>query len=152
MENKAKTVLPPVSLPLGNYVPWVRTGNLVFISGQGPKVNGSYIYCGKVGLDYSKEDAIEAARMTGLNLLSCLEQAAMGLENVVRVVSLRGYVNSTDNFTEQPAVIDGISNILSEVLGHERGCSARCAISVNALPLGMVIEAEMVAELKEVLE
>ncbi len=147
MKNIEKSVLPSVASPLGNYLSWVKSGNLIFVSGQGPKINGSYVNCGKVGLNCSKEEAIEAARLTGLNLLACLEEAANGLENVARIVSLRGYVNSTDDFTEQPAVIDGISGILTEVLGEERGRSSRCAISVNALPLGMAVEAELVAEL-----
>ena len=141
-------VLPQVAAPLGNYVPWVKEGGLVFISGQGPRENGSYAYCGKVGRDLTVAQAYDAARITGLNLLACLEQAAGGLENVECVLMLRGYVNSTDDFDEQPAVIDGVSDLLVEVLG-DRGRSARCAISVLSLPKRIAVEAELVAKLKE---
>lgn len=139
--------LPPVAAPLGNYAPWARSGDIVYISGQGPRENGTYTYCGKVGRDLTLEQAYEAARITGLNLLACLEQAAQGLYNVERILSLRGYVNSTDDFGEQPAVIDGISDLLVEVLG-DRGRSARCAISVCSLPKQMAVEAELVAQLR----
>lgn len=141
-------MLPPVAVPLGNYVPWVRSGDLVFVSGQGPRENGDYAYCGKVGRDLTVAQAYEAARITGLNLLACLEQAAGGLENVERVLMLRGYVNSTDDFDEQPAVINGVSDLLAKVLG-DRGRSARCAISVPSLPKRIAVEAELVAQLKK---
>ena len=148
-EQKENSIaLPPVAVPLGNYAPWVKEGGLVFISGQGPRENGGYTYCGKVGRDLTVAQAYDAARLTGLNLLACLEQAAGGLQNVERVLMLRGYVNSTDDFDDQPAVIDGVSDLLVEVLG-DRGRSARCAISVASLPKRIAVEAELVAKLKE---
>lgn len=143
-----RVALPPVAVPLGNYTPWVKSGRVVYISGQGPLENGICQYCGKVGNDLSLEQAYEAARITGLNLLACLEQAAGGLENVECVLQLRGYVNSTEDFGDQPKVIDGISDLLVEVLGEE-GRAARCAISVSSLPKQIAVEAELVAQLKE---
>ena len=140
--------LPPVATPLGNYVPWTKHNGLVHVSGQGPLENGVYTHCGKVGRDVTLEQAYEAARLTGLNLLACLEQAAGGLDNVARILMVRGYVNSTEDFSEQPAVINGISDLFVEVLG-DRGRSARCALSVPSLPKQIAVEAELVAQLKE---
>lgn len=147
-KNSRTIALPQVAVPLGNYVPWVKRDGVVFVSGQGPRESGAYTYCGKVGRDLTLEQAYEAARITGLNLLACLEQAVGGLENVERILQLRGYVNSTDDFGEQPAVIDGISDLLVEVLG-DRGRSARCAVSVCSLPNRIAVEAELTARLKE---
>lgn len=134
--------------PIGNYVPFSRTGNLVYISGQGPSIRGKYSdYIGKVGAGISKEKAREAAEVTAVNLISILKSALGDLDLVNRIVNLRGYVNSVPDFTEQPYVIDGASELLVESFG-EKGRHSRCAISVPSLPLGICVEIELVAEVK----
>ncbi|MBR5473900.1 MAG: RidA family protein [Lachnospiraceae bacterium] len=135
--------------PIGAYVPFVRTGNLVYISGQGPSVKGQYTsHFGKVGDSISKDEAKEAARMTAVNLIALLKAAVGDLDKVKRIVNVMGYVNSTPDFTEQPYVINGASELLVEVFG-EKGKHTRCAMSVNSLPLGMCVEVQLVAEVED---
>lgn len=134
--------------PIGSYVPYVRTGNLIFISGQGPSIRGEYTsYLGKVGDTISKEEAKQAAEQTAVNLLSILKTAITDLNRVKRIVSVHGYVNSTPEFTEQPEVINGASDLLVNVFG-ERGKHARCAMSVNSLPRNICVEIELIAEVE----
>ena len=134
--------------PIGSYVPFVRTGNLVYVSGQGPSIKGKYIdYIGKVGDGISKEKAKEAARATSVNLISVLKNAVGDLDRIERIVSVHGYVNSTPDFTEQPYVIDGASELLVELFG-EKGRHARCAVSAPSLPLDICVEIELIAEIK----
>ena len=134
--------------PIGSYVPFVMTGNMVYISGQGPSINGEYIdYIGKVGGGISKEKAKEAARATAVNLISILKNAAGDLDRIERIVSVHGYVNSTPDFTEQPYVIDGASELLIEIFG-EKGRHSRCAVSAPSLPMDICVEIEMIAEIK----
>ena len=134
--------------PIGSYVPFVRTGNLIWVSGQGPCIKGKYIdYIGKVGGGISKEKAKEAARATAVNLISILKNAAGDLDRIERIVSVHGYVNSTPDFTEQPYVIDGASELLIEIFG-EKGRHSRCALSAPSLPLDICVEIEMIAEIK----
>ena len=134
--------------PIGSYVQFVRTGNLIWVSGQGPGIKGKYIdYIGKVGDGISKEKAKEAARATSVNLFSVLKNAVGDLDRIERIVSVHGYVNSTPDFTEQPYVIDGASELLVELFG-EKGRHARCAVSAPSLPLGICVEIELIAEIK----
>jgi enamine deaminase RidA (YjgF/YER057c/UK114 family) len=134
--------------PIGSYVPYVRTGNLVFVSGQGPSIKGKYVdYIGKVGDGISKEKAKEAARATAVNLISILNNAVGDLDRVERIVSVHGFVNSTPDFTEQPYVIDGASELLAELFG-DKGRHSRCAVSAPSLPLGICVEIELIAEVK----
>ena len=134
--------------PIGSYVQFVRTGNLIWVSGQGPGIKGKYIdYIGKVGDGISKEKAKEAARATAVNLISVLKNAVGDLDRIERIVSVHGYVNSTPDFTEQPYVVDGASELLVELFG-EKGRHARCAVSAPSLPLGICVEIELIAEIK----
>lgn len=134
--------------PIGSYVPYVRTGNLVYISGQGPSVKGVYnSYFGKVGGSVTKEEAKKAAEITAVNLISILKNAVGDLDRVKQIVSVHGFVNSTPDFTEQPYVINGASDLLVRVFG-EKGKHARCAMSVNSLPLDMCVEVELIAEVE----
>ena len=134
--------------PIGSYVPFVRTGNLVYVSGQGPSIRGKYVdYIGKVGGSISKEMAKEAARATAVNLISILKNAVGDLDRIERIVSVHGYVNSTPDFTEQPYVIDGASELLVELFG-EKGRHSRCAVSAPSLPLDICVEIELIAEVK----
>lgn len=132
--------------PIGSYLPFVQTGNLIYVSGQGPSIEGKYVdYIGKVGSDISKEKAKEAARVTAVNLISILKNAAGDLDRIKKIVSVHGYVNSTPDFTEQPFVIDGASELLIELFG-EKGKHAICALSALSLPLNICVEIELIAE------
>lgn len=137
-------VLPAVVPPVAAYVPAVRTGNLVFTSGQLPMVDGQLPAVGKVGALVSPEQAKELARICALNALAAID-ALVGLDAVVRVVKVVGFVASTPDFTGQPAVVNGASELLGEVFG-DAGQHARSAVGVAALPLDAPVEVELVVE------
>ncbi|WP_158848081.1 RidA family protein [Saccharothrix deserti] len=139
--------LPEVAAPVAAYVPAVRTGQLVYTSGQLPFVNGSLAATGKVGGDISPEEAKAQARTCALNALAAVD-ALVGLDSVVRVVKLVGFVASAEGFTGQPAVINGASDLLGEVFG-EAGRHARAAVGVAELPLGAPVEVELIVEIGE---
>ncbi|MGB9143383.1 MAG: RidA family protein [Aestuariivirga sp.] len=140
-------VLPTPSKPVANYVPWVRTGNLVFISGQGALKDGKIEYAGKVGDTLSVEDAIASARLTAINVLAHLRDACGGdLDRVKRVVKLLGFVNCTPTFGDQPKVINGASDLMVEVFG-DKGRHARSAVGVPALPFNLSVEVEAIVEI-----
>ncbi len=139
--------LPAAPAPVASYVPFVVTGNLVFISGQVPLVNGEIKHVGRVGEGLSLEDGQAAARAVGLNLIAQIKQACGGdLDRVVRVVKLGGFVNCTPDFTDQPKVINGASDLMGEVFG-EAGAHARFAVGAPSLPLGASVEIEAVFEI-----
>jgi enamine deaminase RidA (YjgF/YER057c/UK114 family) len=138
--------LPPVAAAAGSYVPTVRTGSLLYTSGQLPFVDGKLPATGKVGAEVSQEDAKSYARLAALNVLATAH-AAVGLDNVVRVVKVVGFVNSAAGFTAQPGVINGASDLFVEVLG-EAGRHARSAIGVSELPLGTPVEVEAIFEVR----
>lgn len=131
--------------PQANYVPTVRTGNLVFLSGTGPYLPDGGLITGKVGSDLTVERGYEAARWTMLALLANLQVEIGDLERVVRVVKLLGMVNCTPDFTRQPEVINGASDLLVEIFG-ERGRHARSAVGMIALPRDISVEIEMIVE------
>ncbi|XVS64767.1 RidA family protein [Actinosynnema sp. CA-299493] len=139
--------LPEVAAPVAAYVPAVRTGQLVFTSGQLPFVKGTLAATGKVGGDVSPEEAKAHARTCALNALAAID-ALVGLDQVVRVVKLVGFVASADGFTGQPAVINGASDLLGEVFG-DAGRHARAAVGVAELPLGAPVEVELIVEIGE---
>ena len=136
--------LPAVVPPLASYVPAVRTGSLVFTSGQLPMVDGALVASGKVGAEVSPEQAKELAATCALNALAAID-ALVGLESVVRVVKVVGFVASTPDFTGQPGVVNGASELLGAVLG-DVGVHARSAVGVAALPLDAPVEVEVVVE------
>lgn len=139
--------LPAVPPAVANYVPAVRTGNLVFLAGQiarGP--DGAYV-TGKVGRDLTEAGGAAAARQCALQLLAVLRAEIGDLARVKRIVRIGGFVNCTDDFTAQPKVVNGASDLLVAVLG-ERGKHARAAVGVNALPAGAPVEIELVAEIE----
>ena len=141
-------VLPTPSKPVANYVRWVRTGNLVFISGQGAVRDGKIEYAGKVGDSLSLEDAINSARLTAINILAQLRDACGGdLDRVKRIVKLLGFVNCTPDFGEHPKVINGASDLMVEVFG-DKGRHARSAVGAPALPFGLSVEVEAIAEIE----
>jgi enamine deaminase RidA (YjgF/YER057c/UK114 family) len=139
--------LPSVAPAIGSYVDVVRVGNLLFLSGKGPRqASGAYI-TGRLGADLTTAQGYEAARLTALLQLAVLKKELGDLGKVRRIVKVNGYVKSADNFTEQPQVINGYSDLLIQVFG-ERGRHARTALGTNALPLGMALEVEMVVEVE----
>jgi len=138
--------LPPVAAPVAAYVPAVRTGNLVHTSGQLPFVAGELPLTGKVGGAVSEGDAKDAARQCALNALAAVD-ALVGLDSIVRIVKVVGFVASAEGFTGQPGVINGASEFLGEVFG-DAGIHARSAVGVAELPLGSPVEVELVAEVR----
>lgn len=138
--------LPPVAAPLAAYVPAVRSGAQVLTSGQLPFVDGVLAATGKVGAQVSAEQGKELARTCALNALAAVH-ALVGIDSVVRVVKVVGYVASAEGFTGQPGVVNGASELLGEVFG-EAGVHARSAVGVAELPLGSPVEVELVVEVR----
>ncbi|HKP97646.1 MAG TPA: RidA family protein [Fibrobacteria bacterium] len=137
--------LPPIPKPQGSYVPAVRTGNLVFVSGQLPMRDGQLVHKGKVGKDLDLEKAQDAARICFLNILAALASTGVHPDQVTRVIRLGGFVQCVDGFPEQPKVINGASDLCRAVFG-EAGAHARAAVGVNALPLDAAVEIEALFE------
>ena len=135
--------LPPVPAPAGNYVHAVRTGNLLYLAGKGP---GDV--AGKVGGDISVEKAYEHARETGLVLISVMREELGSLDCVTRIVKVLGMVNAVPEFGQQPAVINGCSDLFVEVFG-EKGRHARSAVGMGSLPDGIPVEIEAIVEVAE---
>jgi enamine deaminase RidA (YjgF/YER057c/UK114 family) len=137
--------LPQPTPPVAAYVPAVRTGNLLFISGQGPFKDGAFAYTGKVGRDVSLDEAKDAARLTCISGLAALKGAIGDLTKVSRVVKLTVFVNSAPGFDQQPLVANGASELLQEVFG-EAGRHARSAVGMAELPFNMPVEIEFIFE------
>ena len=137
--------LPPAPKPLASYVPAVRTGNLVYLAGQGPIADGKPTVIGKVGAGLNEEDGAKAARATALVLLAALRAEIGSLDRVRRIVKLTGWVNSGPGFNRQPWVVNGASDLLVEIFG-EAGKHARASVGVNELPLDIPVEIELVVE------
>ena len=139
--------LPKAATPVANYVPYVVTGNLVFISGQGPMGPDGVAYAGKLGSDFDVEEGKAAARLTALNVIAQLKNAVDGdLDRVKRVVKLLGFVNSTPDFNQQPFVINGASDLMVEIFG-DAGKHARSAVSAPSLPVDIAVEVEAIFEI-----
>jgi enamine deaminase RidA (YjgF/YER057c/UK114 family) len=138
--------LPGVTAPLAAYVPARRTGSLVYTSGQLPMVDGALVATGKVGATVTPEAAAGLARVAALNALAAVHDL-VGLDAVVGVVKVVGFVASTPDFTGQPAVVNGASELLGEVFGAS-GAHARSAVGVAALPLDAPVEVELIVEVR----
>ncbi|SCY47254.1 RidA family protein [Paracoccus tibetensis] len=138
--------LPEAPMPAANYVPFVQTGNLVFVSGQ-ISADESGLITGKLGDGTTVELGAQAARRCGLALIAQLKAAIGDLDRVSRVVKLTGFVNSTSDFTDQPKVINGCSDLMVEVFG-EAGRHVRAAVSASSLPFGVAVEIEAVFEVR----
>ena len=136
--------LPLVPTPLGSYAPAVHSGSLVFTSGQLPSVGGVLQATGRVGAEVSPPEAVELARLCALNGLAAID-GLIGLERVVRVVKVTGFVASAPDFTAQPAVVNGASDLLTEVFGPA-GVHARSAVGVSVLPMNAPVEIEITVE------
>jgi enamine deaminase RidA (YjgF/YER057c/UK114 family) len=140
--------LPAPPKPLGNYVPGVQVGNLLFLSGHGPiRVEGKPLARGKVGRDLTTEQAYQVAREVGVNLLGSARHLLGSLDRVKRVVKVLGMVNSADGFGDQPKVINGFSDLMVEVFG-EGGRHARSAVGMAELPMSIPVEIEMILEVE----
>ena len=139
--------LPLAPKPVATYVPVVRAGDLLFLSGTGPFKDGQIVFAGKLGKDLTVEQGYEAARLTLLNALAMVRQELGTLDRVVRIVRLTGHVASAEGFTQQPAVINGASDLLVQIFG-EAGRHARLALGAAELPLNMAIELELILQVR----
>jgi enamine deaminase RidA (YjgF/YER057c/UK114 family) len=140
--------LPKPAKPVANYVGWVRTGNLVFISGQVPVVDGKVAVTGLLGKDVSLEDGQKAARICAINVMAQIAEAVGGdLSRVARIVKLTGYVAGVPEFTDHPKVVNGASDLFGEVFG-DRGKHARAAVGMASLPLNAAVEVDAVVEIE----
>lgn len=137
--------LPPLPAPMANYVPFTLAGNLLYVSGQGPKTNDGDLVRGQVGKDLTVQQAYEAARLTGIQILAVANGALGGLSRVKRILKVNGFVNSGPEFRDHPAVINGCSDLFVELLG-DVGRHARAAIGVSSLPQGIAVEIEAILE------
>lgn len=141
--------LPSPMSPVATYVPYVITGNLLFISGQGPVRDGKFLSLGSLGRDLTVEQGIDASKLTALNLLSQANAALSGkLSRIKRCVKIFGLVQSTPTFTEQHLVINGASDLLAEVLG-DGGLHARAAVASSSLPFNTSVEIDAVFEVRQ---
>ena len=146
--KELKIELPNAAAPAANYVPFVRTGNLLFTAGQLCVWNGERRFVGKLGREYTVEQGQQAARLAGLNILAQVKAALDGdLDRIVRCVKLTGFVNSVPEFTEQPRVVNGASDLMVEVLG-DAGRHARTSVGVNVLPFDLTVEIDAVFEVR----
>ena len=143
--NKLNINLPKAPDPVGAYVASKIVGNLVYISGQLPLDNEGKLIKGKIGKDLNLEQGQESAKLCALNLLAQLKKITGSLDKVKSCIKITGYVNSTDSFIDQPKVINGASDLISQVFG-DKGKHARAAVSVSSLPLGASVEVEGIFE------
>jgi enamine deaminase RidA (YjgF/YER057c/UK114 family) len=139
--------LPMPGKPAANYVPFVISGKQVFVSGQVPMASDGVKFVGKVGREFSVEEGQQAARLCAINILGVLKAAVGDLERVTRIVKVVGFVNAVPDFTEPHKVINGASDLITDVLGDQRGKHARSAIGMGTLPLGVAVEVEAIAEI-----
>jgi enamine deaminase RidA (YjgF/YER057c/UK114 family) len=141
-------VLTPPSNPVANYVNVVRVGNLLFLAGKGPSKPDNTMITGKVGRDLTIEQGYEAARLAAIAHLAVLKNELGSLNKVKRIVKVLGMVNCTEDFRDQPKVINGYSDLMVEIFG-EKGKHARSAVGMYALPFNMAVEVEVIVEISE---
>jgi enamine deaminase RidA (YjgF/YER057c/UK114 family) len=139
--------VPVAAAPLASYVPTVQTGSLLFVSGQVTLKEGKREFVGKLGRDFSTEQGNQAARLCALNIVAQLKAALGELDRVKRIVKLTGFVNAMPDFTEQPQVVNGASDLLGEIFG-DKGKHARSAVGVGSLPGGVACEVEAIVEVE----
>lgn len=137
--------LPDMPKPLGSYVPFTRTGNLLYLSGMLPLKEGKLFRTGKVGESVTPEDAVECARLAAINALAVLRAAVGSLEKIKQCLKINGYIASASDFTGQPKVLNGASDLMFEIFG-ETGKHARAAVGVNVLPMDSPVEIEFIFE------
>jgi len=140
--------LPEPSEPIGNYTSLVRSGNLLFVSGMLPRVNGKILFTGKVGGEITIQEGYDAAKLCVLNSLSAVKAEIKNLDKISRVVKVVGYVASEKSFFDQPRVVDGASDILVRIFGN-RGKHARVSVGVSELPGNAPVEIEVIFEIRD---
>lgn len=140
--------LPSPPKPLGAYIPTVRVGNLVFVSGMKASLEGEMKFTGKVGSDLTIEEGYEAAKICALNCLSALKVSLGSLDKIERIVQIFGFVNSAEGFNKQPKVVNGASELLLKLFG-ENGQHARIAVGANELPEDSPVEIAMIVKIKD---
>ena len=151
IESKLKEMgieLPRPLKPLGVYAPAVKVGSWVYVSGMVSMQDGKFKYKGKVGNDLTLEQGYEAARISGINALAALKSVVGDLDKVERIVKVVGFVNSNEDFTKHPQVVNGASELFVRLFG-DRGVAARCALGVNGLPEDSPVELDMIVKIKE---
>ena len=151
IEEKLKEMgieIPEAPKPLAAYIPAIKVGNLAFTAGQLPLKNGKLVVEGKLGRNLSLEEGVKAAEQSAVNCLSVLKSVCGNLDNIEQIVKLTVFVNSTDDFTAQPAVANGASELMVKIFG-EAGKHARSAVGVSQLPLNAPVEVEVIAKLKD---
>ncbi len=146
--KELKLVLPDAAAPVANYVPAVLAGSLLYISGQLPMLNGAVAVQGTLGAGLDVDQGKEAARLCALNILAQARAALDGFERIVRLVRLGGFVNCTAAFTQHPAVVNGASDLMVDVMG-EAGKHARAAVGVISLPRGAAVEVDAIFEVRD---
>jgi enamine deaminase RidA (YjgF/YER057c/UK114 family) len=140
--------LPPPPQPVATYVPTVRVGNLLFVSGHGPVLPDGSLLRGRVGEDLALPEAQDAARLTGLAILASVRAALGSLDRVKRLVKSLGMVNAVDSFEEHPEVLNGFADLMAELFGPEAGIGARSAVGMASLPRGIPVEIEAIFEVE----
>ena len=141
--------LPPVPKPIGNYVAGVAVGNLLFMSGIGPRRPEGGVVAGRLGESMDIEQGYQAAQLVALNMLANIRAALGSLDRVERVVKTLGMVNSAPDFDQHPKVIDGFADLLVQVFGEERGRGARSAVGMAALPMQIAVEVETIVQVRD---
>lgn len=139
--------LPEPGKPIASYVNAVRVGNLVYLAGKGPQKEGKYV-TGKLGDSLNVQQGYDAARLTAIIQIAVLKDFLGDLSKIKRIVKVNGFVNSTDDFYDQPKVMNGFSDLMFQVFG-DKGKHARTSVSVNSLPFNMAVEVEMIVEVEE---
>lgn len=144
-----KLELPPASKPMATYVSALRVGDLLYVSGHGPLKPDKTLIVGRLGENMSLEEGVAAARQTGLAILATLKAHLGSLDRVVRLVKSLGMVNCVPNYTDQPQVINGYSDLMRDVFGPEAGVGVRSAVGMGSLPAGIAVEIEAVFQVKD---
>jgi enamine deaminase RidA (YjgF/YER057c/UK114 family) len=150
-EEKIKAlgiVLQEIPKPLGSYVPFVKTGKLIYLSGMLPLKDGKLLMTGRAGESVSPDDAVLCARTAAVNALAVLKSAVGSLDMIKQCVKITGFIASAPDFTEQPKILNGASDLMVEVFG-ETGRHARAAVGVNVLPMNSPVEVEFIFEIRE---
>ncbi len=142
-------ILPPSPPPIANFVTHVIEGNILYLSGQGPREVDGFMHVGKVGGEVGVDDAYQHARLTGINLLAVMHDALGDLSRVKRVVKLLGMVNAVPHFLDHPSVINGCSDLFNDVFGQEAGQHARSAVGFGSLPGNITVEIEAIVALRD---
>jgi len=146
--TKLGITLPEAPAAVAAYRPWIRTGNLIFTSGQLPFRDGEIAYAGKLGAEISEEDGYQAARQAALNALAQIKSATGDLDKVRKIVRIEGYVHSAEDFRGHPQVLNGASDLIAEIFG-DRGQHTRIALGINEMPLNAAVQLAMTVEVAD---